>query len=42
MAKHYGEDLCFEQDAVVIQKYNAKIQKKNQKSSLSRKHEMTT
>ena len=25
MAKHYLEDLCFEQDAVIIQKY-----KKNQ------------
>jgi len=21
MAKHYGEDVCFKQDAVVIQKY---------------------
>jgi len=21
IAKHYGEDLCFEQDAVIIQKY---------------------
>jgi len=27
MAKHYGEDLYFEQDAVTIQKYK-KIQKK--------------
>ena len=24
MAKHYGEDLCFEQDAVTIQKYEEK------------------
>jgi len=29
MTKHYREDLCFEQDAVIIQKYN-KI--KNQKA----------
>jgi len=27
MAKHYGEDLCFDQDAFIIQKYK-KIQKK--------------
>jgi len=27
MAKHYGEDLCFEQDAVIIQKYKKKIRK---------------
>ena len=37
MAKHYGEDLCFEQDAVIIQKY-----KKKSKSSLSRKPEKVT
>jgi len=30
MAKHYGEDPCFEQDAVVIQKYE-KIKKKSKK-----------
>jgi len=28
MAKHYGEDLCFEQDAVMIHKYK---KEKNQK-----------
>jgi len=28
IVEHYGEDLCFEQDAVIIQKYK----KKNQKS----------
>ena len=28
MTKHYGEDLRFEQDAVVIQKYKKKIKKK--------------
>jgi len=27
MAKHYGEDLCFEQDTVMIQKYKKKIKK---------------
>jgi len=35
MAKHYGEDLCFEQDAVVIQKYNTKIQKKKKERKLA-------
>jgi len=41
MAKHYGEDLCFEQDAVMIQKYK---KEKNQKkeSSLSQKLEKAT
>ena len=24
MAKHYGKDLCFEQDAVTIQRYQKK------------------
>jgi len=28
MAKHYGEDLSFEQNAVIIQKYKKKIIKK--------------
>jgi len=34
MAKHYGEDLSFEQDAVIIQKYERQIknQKNNQKA----------
>ena len=27
MAKHYGEDLCFVQDAVIIQKKIKKIKK---------------
>jgi len=27
MAKHYGEDLCFEQNAVITQKYKKNIQK---------------
>jgi len=27
MAKHYGEDLSFEQDAVIIQKFKKKNQK---------------
>ena len=31
MAKHYGEDLCFVQDAVIIQKKIKKIKKKNKK-----------
>jgi len=34
MAKHYGDDLCFVQDAVIIQKKNQKNQKKS-KSTLS-------
>jgi len=33
MAKHYGEDLCFEQDAVIIQE--KKDIQKYQRSSLS-------
>jgi len=36
MAKHYGEDLCFEQDAITIQKYKNGYTKK---SSLSGKPE---
>jgi len=28
MAKHYGEDLCFEQDVVTVQKYKKKNTKK--------------
>ena len=28
MAKHYGEDICFEQDAVMIQKYKKEKIKK--------------
>jgi len=31
MAKHYGGDLCFEQDAVIIQKYEKESKIKNQK-----------
>ena len=27
MAKHYGEDLCFEQDVVTIQKYKKELAK---------------
>jgi len=43
MAKHYGENLRFEQDAVVIQKYKKKIKKiKKKESSLSRKPEKAT
>jgi hypothetical protein len=38
MAKHYGEDLCFEQDAVTIQEYK-KYKKNQNQSSLSRKPE---
>ena len=37
MAKHYGEDLCFEQDAVMIQKYKKeKNQKKKRKLAKSK------
>jgi len=36
MAKHYGEDLCFEQDAVIIQKYEkeSKIKKSKKLAKL--------
>jgi len=27
MTKHYGEDLCFEEDAVITQKYKKKYKK---------------
>jgi len=37
MAKHYGEDLCFEQDAVIIQKYNKKYKKIQKKDLAKRK-----
>ena len=40
MARHSGEDLCFEQDAVII--YKKKNQRKSSKSSLSWKPEKAT
>jgi len=27
MAKHYGEDLCFEEDAVITEKYKKELTK---------------
>jgi len=42
MAKHYGEDLCFEQDGVIIQKYKKINKSKKSKSSLSWKPKKAT
>jgi len=36
MAKHYGEDLCFEQDAVMIQKYKKEKNQKKRKLAKSK------